>query len=75
MKTPPFFRARSPAVITNPEKMVAELDDPYILIHEKKLSSLQAMLLTTDVMLKTIPRGPRAARKPQRLGAFARPNA
>ena len=32
----------SPYFITNAEKMVAELDDPYILIHEKKLSSLQA---------------------------------
>src|ERR671918_158704 len=30
--------------ITNVEKMVAELDDPYILLHEKKLSGLQAML-------------------------------
>ena len=34
----------SPYFITNAEKMVVELDDPYILIHEKKLSSLQAML-------------------------------
>ena len=34
----------SPYFITNPEKMVAELDQPYILFHEKKLSSLQAML-------------------------------
>jgi len=34
----------SPYFITNAEKMIAELDDPYILIHEKKLSSLQAML-------------------------------
>src|SRR5688500_9762158 len=31
----------SPYFITNAEKMVAELEDPYILIHEKKLSSLQ----------------------------------
>ena len=31
----------SPYFITNAEKMIAELDDPYILIHEKKLSSLQ----------------------------------
>jgi chaperonin GroEL (HSP60 family) len=30
--------------ITNAEKMVAELEDPYILVHEKKLSSLQALL-------------------------------
>jgi chaperonin GroEL len=34
----------SPYFITNAEKMVAELEDPYILIHEKKLSSLQALL-------------------------------
>jgi chaperonin GroEL len=34
----------SPYFITNAEKMVAELDDPYILIHEKKLSSLQPLL-------------------------------
>src|SRR6476620_1907897 len=34
----------SPYFITNAEKMVAELEEPYILIHEKKLSSLQAML-------------------------------
>jgi chaperonin GroEL len=34
----------SPYFITNAEKMLAELEDPYILIHEKKLSSLQAML-------------------------------
>jgi chaperonin GroEL len=34
----------SPYFITNAEKMIAELEDPYILIHEKKLSSLQPML-------------------------------
>ncbi|MGA7383435.1 MAG: chaperonin GroEL [Methylocella sp.] len=34
----------SPYFITNAEKMIAELEDPYILIHEKKLSSLQALL-------------------------------
>ncbi len=34
----------SPYFITNADKMVAELDDPYILIHEKKLSNLQPML-------------------------------
>ncbi len=34
----------SPYFITNPEKMSVELSDPYILIHEKKLSNLQAML-------------------------------
>jgi chaperonin GroEL len=34
----------SPYFITNAEKMIAELDQPYILIHEKKLSALQALL-------------------------------
>ena len=34
----------SPYFVTNTEKMIAELDQPYILIHEKKLSGLQAML-------------------------------
>jgi chaperonin GroEL len=34
----------SPYFITNAEKMTAELDEPYILIHEKKLSGLQPML-------------------------------
>ena len=34
----------SPYFITNAEKMIAELENPYILIHEKKLSSLQPLL-------------------------------
>ncbi|WP_447756439.1 chaperonin GroEL [Sphingopyxis fribergensis] len=34
----------SPYFITNAEKLKVELDDPYILIHEKKLSNLQAMV-------------------------------
>ena len=34
----------SPYFVTNPEKMVAELEDAYILLHEKKLSNLQALL-------------------------------
>ncbi|SDF01081.1 chaperonin GroEL [Bradyrhizobium brasilense] len=34
----------SPYFVTNTEKMRAELEDPYILIHEKKLSGLQSML-------------------------------
>jgi chaperonin GroEL len=34
----------SPYFITNAEKMIADLDQPYILIHEKKLSGLQPML-------------------------------
>ena len=34
----------SPYFVTNTEKMIAEFEDPYILIHEKKLSSLQSLL-------------------------------
>jgi chaperonin GroEL len=34
----------SPYFVTNADKMQAELEDPYILLHEKKLSGLQAML-------------------------------
>ncbi len=34
----------SPYFVTNADKMTAELDDPFILLHEKKLSSLQPML-------------------------------
>jgi chaperonin GroEL len=34
----------SPYFVTNAEKMLVELDDPYILVHEKKLSGLQPML-------------------------------
>ncbi len=43
----------SPYFITNAEKMVAELDDPYILIFEKKLSSLQAMLPVLESVVQT----------------------
>ena len=43
----------SPYFITNAEKMVAELDDPYILIHEKKLSGLQAMLPLLEAVVQT----------------------
>jgi chaperonin GroEL len=42
----------SPYFITNAEKMVAELDDPYILIHEKKLSSLQPMLPILEAVVQ-----------------------
>src|SRR5690606_34712001 len=34
----------SPYFITNPEKMLVELENPYVLIFEKKLSNLQSML-------------------------------
>ncbi|MBU1211294.1 MAG: chaperonin GroEL, partial [Alphaproteobacteria bacterium] len=43
----------SPYFITNAEKMVAELEDPYILIHEKKLSSLQALLPVLESVVQT----------------------
>ncbi|MDQ2762888.1 MAG: chaperonin GroEL, partial [Pseudomonadota bacterium] len=43
----------SPYFITNPDKMVAELEDPYILIHEKKLSNLQAMLPILEAVMQS----------------------
>src|SRR3954462_13935109 len=43
----------SPYFITNAEKMIAELEDPYILIHEKKLSSLQARLPILEAVVQT----------------------
>ncbi|MGL4240082.1 MAG: chaperonin GroEL, partial [Beijerinckiaceae bacterium] len=43
----------SPYFITNAEKMVAELEDPYVLIHEKKLSSLQPMLPILESIVQT----------------------
>jgi chaperonin GroEL len=42
----------SPYFITNAEKMIAELEDPYILIHEKKLSSLQPMLPILEAVVQ-----------------------
>ncbi|MCZ8323420.1 MAG: chaperonin GroEL [Novosphingobium sp.] len=43
----------SPYFITNPEKMTVELENPYILIHEKKLSSLQAMLPILEAVVQS----------------------
>ena len=43
----------SPYFITNADKMVAELEDPYILIHEKKLSSLQALLPLLEAVVQS----------------------
>ncbi len=43
----------SPYFITNPEKMTVELNDPYILIHEKKLSNLQAMLPILEAVVQS----------------------
>jgi len=42
----------SPYFITNAEKMVAELEDVYILIHEKKLSSLQPLLPLLEAVVQ-----------------------
>jgi chaperonin GroEL len=43
----------SPYFITNADKMIAELESPYILIHEKKLSGLQAMLPVLEAVVQT----------------------
>ncbi len=43
----------SPYFITNTEKMTVELQDPYILIHEKKLSNLQAILPILEAVVQS----------------------
>jgi chaperonin GroEL len=43
----------SPYFITNAEKMIAELEDVYVLIHEKKLSSLQPMLPILETVVQS----------------------
>ncbi|MEA2754587.1 MAG: chaperonin GroEL, partial [Aliidongia sp.] len=43
----------SPYFVTNAEKMIVELETPYILIHEKKLSSLQGMLPVLEAVAQT----------------------
>ena len=43
----------SPYFVTNTEKMIADLEDPYILIHEKKLSNLQAMLPILEAVVQS----------------------
>ena len=42
----------SPYFVTNAEKMIVELEDPYILIHEKKLSSLQPLLPILEAVVQ-----------------------
>jgi len=42
----------SPYFITNAEKMMVELEDPYILIHEKKLAGLQALLPLLEAVVQ-----------------------
>ncbi|HEY4980540.1 MAG TPA: chaperonin GroEL [Pseudolabrys sp.] len=43
----------SPYFVTNAEKMVAELEDAYILLHEKKLSGLQSMLPLLEAVVQS----------------------
>jgi chaperonin GroEL len=43
----------SPYFVTNAEKMIAELEDPYILLHEKKLSGLQAILPMLEAVVQS----------------------
>ena len=43
----------SPYFVTNPEKMLAELEDPYILLHESKLSSLQPLLPILEAVVQS----------------------
>jgi chaperonin GroEL len=43
----------SPYFITNADKMVAELDEPYILLHEKKVSNLQSMLPVLEAVVQS----------------------
>jgi len=43
----------SPYFITNPEKMIAELDNPYILINEAKLSNLQPLVPILEAVIQT----------------------
>nr|WP_166180194.1 chaperonin GroEL [Altererythrobacter segetis] len=43
----------SPYFVTNPEKMTVDLDNPYILIHEKKLSNLQSMLPILEAVVQS----------------------
>jgi chaperonin GroEL len=43
----------SPYFITNADKMIVELEDPYILLHEKKLSNLQALLPILEAVVRS----------------------
>ncbi|KEG18353.1 chaperonin GroEL [Bartonella bacilliformis] len=43
----------SPYFVTNAEKMMVDLDDPYILIHEKKLSNLQSLLPVLEAVVQS----------------------
>ncbi|HVM84970.1 MAG TPA: chaperonin GroEL [Candidatus Binatia bacterium] len=43
----------SPYFITNPEKMICELEEPYILVHEKKISTLQSFLPLLEAVVQS----------------------
>ncbi|HVZ01045.1 MAG TPA: chaperonin GroEL [Dongiaceae bacterium] len=43
----------SPYFVTNPEKMICELDDPYILVHEKKISNLQSFVPLLEAVVQS----------------------
>src|SRR6266478_4381044 len=43
----------SPYFVTNAEKMIAELENPYILMHEKKVSNMQAMLPVLEAVVQS----------------------
>ena len=43
----------SPYFVTNADKMVAELDDPYVLLYEKKLSTLQSLLPILEAVVQS----------------------
>ncbi|MTD99172.1 chaperonin GroEL [Paracoccus sp. YIM 132242] len=43
----------SPYFVTNPDKMIADLEDVYILLHEKKLSSLQPMVPLLEAVIQS----------------------
>jgi chaperonin GroEL len=43
----------SPYFVTNPEKMIAELEDPYILVYDKKLAGLQPLLPLLETVMRS----------------------
>jgi chaperonin GroEL len=43
----------SPYFVTNPEKMIVELEDAYVLLHEKKLSSIQSLLPVLEAVVQS----------------------
>ncbi len=71
----------SPYFVTNADKMRVEFEDPYILIHEKKLSGLQTMLPLLEAVVQTGKSAAdrcggcrrRSARHPRRQQATRRP--